>query len=139
MPSGFNKLRFDTVEVRSSSLLVPTISFNHLASLTSSREAPNGSIKRARTGEGMMFHTPRSRRLLDDRRNPLPRLGRFTSISKAVADVRDADVLASIWEERTGSPLADDEVAMAEALASDCSAAYSVDYVADDFEPGMVS
>jgi len=26
---------------------VPTISFNHLASLTSLREAPNGSIKRA--------------------------------------------------------------------------------------------
>ena len=30
---------------------MPTISFNHLASLTSSREAPNGSIKRAEPGE----------------------------------------------------------------------------------------
>ena len=46
---------FDTVEVRSSSLLVPTISFNHLTSLTSLRKAPNGSIKRAHP-EGMMFH-----------------------------------------------------------------------------------
>src|SRR5271165_2804677 len=46
----------DTVEVRGSSPLVPTISFNDLASLTSLREAPNGSIKRAHP-EGMMFHT----------------------------------------------------------------------------------
>jgi len=46
----------DTVEVRSSSLLVPTIFLYHLASLTSLREAPNGSIKRA-DSEGMMFHT----------------------------------------------------------------------------------
>jgi|SRR5579871_842909 len=36
--------RIDTVEVRSSSLLVPTISFNGLPSLTSLREAPYGSI-----------------------------------------------------------------------------------------------
>ena len=35
---------------------MPTISFNHLASLTSLRKAPNGSIKRA-DPEGMMFHT----------------------------------------------------------------------------------
>ena len=35
---------FDTVEVRSSSLLVPTIYSNHLASRTSLREALNGSI-----------------------------------------------------------------------------------------------
>jgi len=40
----------DTVEVRSSSLLVPTISFNGLASRTSVPEAPNGSIKRAEPG-----------------------------------------------------------------------------------------
>src|ERR1035438_2760160 len=46
----------DTVEVRSSSLLVPTIFLYHLASLTSLRKAPNGSIKRAHP-EGMMFHS----------------------------------------------------------------------------------
>src|ERR1035438_1495566 len=40
----------DTVEVRSSSLLVPTIFLYHLTSLTSLREAPNGSIKRAEPG-----------------------------------------------------------------------------------------
>jgi len=40
-----NALLFDTVEVRSSSLLVPTSSFNGLASLASLLEAPNGSIK----------------------------------------------------------------------------------------------
>src|ERR1039457_3288558 len=41
----------DTVEVRSSSLLVPTISLYHLASLTSLRKAPNGSIKRRSGGD----------------------------------------------------------------------------------------
>jgi hypothetical protein len=46
----------DAVEVRSSSLLVPTIFLHHLASLTSLRKAPNGSIKRA-DPEGMMFRT----------------------------------------------------------------------------------
>ena len=46
----------DTVEVRSSSLLVPTISFNGLTSLASFPEAPNGSIKRAHP-VGMMFHS----------------------------------------------------------------------------------
>ena len=45
-------LRVTLVEVRSSSLLVPTISFKHLRSLTSLREAPNGSIKRAGPGRG---------------------------------------------------------------------------------------
>ena len=35
---------------------MPTISFNQLASLTSLREAPNGSIKPAEPGEGKMFH-----------------------------------------------------------------------------------
>ena len=35
---------------------MPTISFNQLASLTSLREAPNGSIKRSESGEGRMFH-----------------------------------------------------------------------------------
>jgi len=40
----------DTVEVRSSSLLVPTISFNGLPCRTSVPEAPNGSIKRAEPG-----------------------------------------------------------------------------------------
>jgi hypothetical protein len=44
-PRGFiSRCKIDTVEVRSSSLLVPTISFNGLASLTSLREAPNGSM-----------------------------------------------------------------------------------------------
>src|SRR5208283_2398010 len=40
----------DTVEVRSSSLLVPTISFNHLTSLTSPHEAPNGSLSAPNRG-----------------------------------------------------------------------------------------
>ena len=35
---------------------MPTIFLNHLASLTSLRKAPNGSIKPA-DPEGMMFHT----------------------------------------------------------------------------------
>ena len=39
----------DTVEVWGSSPHVPTIPFNNLASLTSSREAPNGSINRTRS------------------------------------------------------------------------------------------
>jgi hypothetical protein len=37
-------MSFDTVEVAGSSPVVPTISFNHLAFLASSRQAPNGSI-----------------------------------------------------------------------------------------------
>src|SRR5271166_5358257 len=49
------------VEVRSSSLLVPTISFNDLASLTSLREAPNGSIKRAEPGSEDVPHLPSKR------------------------------------------------------------------------------
>jgi hypothetical protein len=48
----------DTVEVRSSSLLVPTISFNGLAFLTLLREAPNGSIKPTAPGrEDIRFYT----------------------------------------------------------------------------------
>jgi hypothetical protein len=48
----------DTVEVRSSSLLVPTISFNGLALLTLLREAPNGSIKpTAPRREDIPFYT----------------------------------------------------------------------------------
>ena len=52
---------FDTVEVRSSSLLVPTIFFNHLAALASFPEAPNGSVKRAEPGRGGCSTLPRSR------------------------------------------------------------------------------
>jgi hypothetical protein len=56
----------DTVEVRSSSLLVPTISFNHLPFLTTLPEAPSGSTKRIRsrrlaTAERRLFHTSRKR------------------------------------------------------------------------------
>ena len=43
--------RFDTVEVRSSSLLVPTISFNGLASLPAFRKSPNSSIKHTEPGK----------------------------------------------------------------------------------------
>jgi hypothetical protein len=50
----------DTVEVRSSSLLVPTISFNQLAALTSFRKAPNGSIKRAEPGRAGGSTLPRT-------------------------------------------------------------------------------
>jgi hypothetical protein len=51
-PRTCKLLKIDTVEVRSSSLLVPTISFNHLVSLTSLPEASNGSIKDAEPGRG---------------------------------------------------------------------------------------
>jgi hypothetical protein len=48
----------DTVEVRSSSLLVPTISFKGLTFLTLLREAPNGSIKpTAPRREDIPFYT----------------------------------------------------------------------------------
>ena len=43
---------FETGEVMSSSLLVPTISLNHLASLTSLRDASKGAITRAEPGRG---------------------------------------------------------------------------------------
>src|SRR5664280_316958 len=55
-PQSNPQKAIDTVEVRSSSLLVPTIFLYHLASLTSLRMAPNGSLKRA-DPEGMTFHT----------------------------------------------------------------------------------
>lgn len=47
---------FDTVEVRSSSLLVPTIFLNGLATLASSREAPNDSIKHTELGRAGCPH-----------------------------------------------------------------------------------
>jgi len=53
---AFPKKILDTLEIRSLSLLVPTISFNLLASLISPSEALIGSIKRV-TGLGLMLHT----------------------------------------------------------------------------------
>src|ERR1039457_1812592 len=50
-----------TVEVRGSGLLVPAVLFNSLASRTSRREVPNGSIKHPvvaiPTGRGSTLHT----------------------------------------------------------------------------------
>ena len=76
----------DAVEVRSSSLLVPTIFLHHLASLTSLRKAPNGSIKRA-DPEGIMFHTSSNPDFRGVLGCPLLRNGRFTSISPSRGDL----------------------------------------------------
>ena len=62
-PSPQNSMSFDTVEVRSSSLLVPTISFNNLASLIPVREAPNGSISNPKRGGEVVSTLPRTRLL----------------------------------------------------------------------------
>jgi hypothetical protein len=50
LPCSSHSCRKLTVEVRSASLLVPTISLNKLAYLASLCEAPNGSIKYAELG-----------------------------------------------------------------------------------------
>src|SRR5271157_3197728 len=74
-------VNIDTVEVRSSSLLVPTIFLYHLTSLTSLRQAPNGSIKRAEPRR--MFHTS-PKKTSGESGVALLRVGRFTSSWRAV-------------------------------------------------------